>query len=175
MKDATVKRMRANLAKGVACLALGAVAVMAIELVWDHVMALGRTSAREQAGISEESGPGGSHSLDTLLSYVFDQGELADTGLPAGFIEDYFDPRGLGELSTSDDGMVVGIVSDYPAAALFGLCVDGLEGRGWMKLESGQALRCTFVREGYAARWVFLDVTQVSDSGVAVLVLEGRK
>lgn len=173
MRESDDARMWRNLGKGVAWIAAGAVAILAVEMMWDHLA--GREYARAGDGApsvfrERETGAG----IADLADIAF--GDAAPGGeVPEGFAEECFDPRILGEVSVSADGAVMGIVSELPSAELFDRCSDGLEAHGWVALESGLPLRCTFSKGVGRTRWLFLDVSQVSGSGVAVIVLENRR
>ena len=175
MDDWIEKRMWANLLRGVACLATGALAILAVEYLW-HQGAFGDESGKQAVhtpGVIEGQGGGDFMSLD-LAAVVFDE-ENASIGLDGvtrHFSEECFDPQGLGEIRRSYDGGVVGIVSELEAPDLFKACVKRLAANGWIRVSDGQSLRCSFTKPHSAVRWVFLDVTEVSGSGVAVIVVE---
>ena len=175
MEKRTVRRMRGSIVKGVAWLAVGAVAILAVELAWDHVVTGGD---EERLGEREAGGAEAGDDMpirEGFSAFVFDGDDAAIglDGAPPGFAEECFDAHGLGEVRSSHDGGVVGIISDLDAGSLFRACADRLAARGWVQMESGSPLRCTFVKDRGAIRWVYLDVTEVSGDGVAVLVIEG--
>ena len=163
------KRMWANLLKGVACLIAGALAVLVVEYAWHHGVFGGEfTSGGGGDGDEELPQP-------DLMAFVLDDDdtEIGFAGVSPGFVEECFDPSGLGEVRSSNDGGVVGIVSDLEAEALFDACTCRLIDHGWLRISGGQLLRCSFLKETGTVRWVFLDVSEVSDSSTAVLVMEG--
>ncbi|MDO4532569.1 MAG: hypothetical protein Q4C36_02480 [Coriobacteriia bacterium] len=163
------KRMWANLLKGVACLVAGALAVLVVEYAWQHGVFGGGEAVSGDGGDGDAEVP-----QPDLMAFVLngDDAGIGFTGAPLCFIEECFDPSGLGEVRTSDDGGVVGIVSDLEAPVLFDVCVHKLVDHGWSRVSDGQPLRCSFLKGTGAIRWVFLDVSEVSDSSAAVLVLE---
>ena len=173
MDDGMNARMRANLLRGIACVALGAMAIVAIEMAWDVMMA----SNQGGAAPSADSGSGGTGFGD-LAAYVLD-GDDAALGracAPPGFAEECFDAGELGEVRSSPEGGVVGITSERDAEALFEECATRLKGRGWIQMASGQARRGTFLKSSGKLRWMFLEVSRVADSSTAVMVLgdDGR-
>jgi hypothetical protein len=165
--------MRGNLAKGVAWLMLGAAVILAIELVWDYM-----ASGNEKRIAEATSGNGGIRDepleKGSMSAFVLDGDESAIglAGAPIRFDEECFDAHDLGEVRSSHDGGVVGIVSDLNADGLFEACAARLASHGWMQVQSGQSLRSTFRKGSGAIRWLYLDVTEVSGSSVAVFVLE---
>ena len=166
------KRMHGNLLKGVAWLAVGALAIMVLESAWDYVMAGG--SGRQADGNAAADGDGG-YAAGSLSAYVFgdDERAIGSEELPFGFAEECFDPRDLGEVRSSYDGGVIGVVSNLEVADLAEICADRLKARGWLQVDGGSQSRSTFLKENGSLRWLFLDVTKVSDSSVAVMVAEG--
>ncbi|MDO4400077.1 MAG: hypothetical protein Q4D27_03895 [Coriobacteriia bacterium] len=172
MEERAEKRMRMNLAKGIACLVIGAIVIAAIEVLWDHADAGNRFRGASQETRDEPSSSGGFEFQDMMSSVL--TGNLSAIGMqdvPQAFLEECFDAAELGDARCSADGGVIGIVSDAPASELFEACVGKLVDRGWLQVESGYPLRCTFLKESGALHWLFLDVNQVSGDGVAVLVL----
>lgn len=162
------KRMWANLLKGVACLVAGALAVFVVEYAWHH----GAFGGEVEFGSGED---GDAELLQPdLMAFVLggDDVGVGFIGVSPCFVEECFDPSGLGEVRTSDDGGVVGIVSDLEAPTLFDACARRLVDHGWLRVSGGQPLRCSFLKETGAIRWVFLDVSEVSDSSTAVMVVE---
>ena len=174
MEERVQRRMRINLVKGVACLAVGAIVIAAIEALWDHADAESRFHGGGSPGMQDESPLSGGFGFQDMMSFALD-GDLTAIGeqaVPQRFLEECFDAAEFGDVRCSDDGGVIGIVSDAPASELFDECVGKLVENGWLQMESGYPLRCTFLKESGSLHWLFLDVNQVSGDGVAVLVME---
>lgn len=172
--------MRANLARGIACLVAGAVAIALVELAWDAGHAQGASSPG-QAAVAEDAGAAaaaegadGSSGVSRMMAWVLEGDEGAyGEGLPAGFGEECLDPSGLGEALCSANEGVVGIVSEMEGASLFAECASRLEGRGWVRLASGQPTRAAFAKAAGAHRWLFLDVGPTGSGSIAVFSFEG--
>lgn len=169
------ERMRENFHRSLAWLAVGAVAVVVLELFWNAANAGNAEGEVRDAAANRADDKDEGLGLDDMAAFAFDDTPpvVGSGRVSSLFIDECFDPRGMGEVTSSFDGGVVGIVSDRDAGDLFRVCADGLDGNGWIRVESGQPLRCTFLKESGRVRWLFLDVTQVADSGVAVIVTEG--
>jgi hypothetical protein len=149
----------------------GVLAMVLVEWAWDaaHAVGTGEPDARASGGMD------GGFGSEDMTAFIMkgDAGGMWQEGAPPWFAEECLDADELGEVRCSSDGDVVGIISDYPADRLFGLCCERLEERGWRREESGQSLRSAFLKETGDVRWAFLDVVQVADEGVAVFALEG--
>ena len=182
MDDGRDGWMRVNLLKGLGCLAIGAIVIAVVEYVWDYAsanrvagegFAIGGGASTGRDGLAASDGV---PDVEQMMAFVIDGDEAGlDTGgLPEEFLRECFDPRGIGEVRTSIDGGVVGIVSDWEADDLYRMCSDSLCGNGWIRAQGSQGRHGSFLKEAGSYRWAFLDVTQVNDSGVAVIVLEGR-
>ncbi|MBE6470516.1 MAG: hypothetical protein E7000_02275 [Coriobacteriaceae bacterium] len=163
------KRRWRNLAGGIMLIAAGAAAVALVELAWDASV---NAKVGSQAPVQDAGHAG--FSMEDFSAYVLDDADLPgiSNGVSSAFVAECFDPRSLGEVNCSDDGSVVGIVSDDAAADLFRRCAERLSRRGWVPVGSSRDLRCTFLRNAGTIRWLFLDVSQVAESSVAVMVLE---
>lgn len=175
MDDWVEKRMWGNLLKGIACLAAGALAILAVEYLW-HQGVLGDDPGKQTVRSPEVIGGRGDSdttSLD-LAAVVFDEdsASIGLDGVTRHFAEECFDPQGLGEIRRSYDGGVVGIISELEASDLFEACVEKLAANGWIRISDSRNLQCSFAKPQGAVRWAFLDVTEVSGSGVAVIVVE---
>ena len=157
-----------------ALLAFGAVVALVAESIWSWRVG-GRSSMETDERIDDLSYPFFGFGLDDMLSVVIGEEESAEEPVvaPTLFIDECFDPQDMGEVNVSEDGGVVGIVSEKPAGELFQLCADRLDAHGWIQVQSGQTHRCTFLKEQGEIQWLFLDVMQVADSGVAVVVTQG--
>lgn len=170
------KRAWGNLRRGLAWLAFGALAVIVVEYAWDCFFGNRPGGESNGSDIGEVEPSGAADSLDAMLAFALGDEDEPAAGavvVPPVFVKECFDPYAMGEVSVSDDGGVVGIVSDKGADDLFGDCAHWLEDKGWIQVESGHAHRCTFLKDTGEVHWLFLDVTQVSDSGVAVVVMQG--
>ena len=169
------RRAPGGFPRGLAVLALGAVIALAAECAWGGLNN-GRSPAKAEKGAAEGVRPVSlGIGCDGMLAMIFDEDEsVAESEVsPVVFSDECFDPSDIGEVSVSDDGGVIGIVSAEAADDLFRICADRLDANGWIQVQSGQPLRCTFLKETGEVRWLFLDVTQVADSGVAVIVMQG--
>lgn len=164
------QRMHANLARGALCLAVGALAILAVELIWDAVNAPDRPG--RHAADSAEGGRGG-YGYEDLMAFALDDDEdaVGFTGVPTRFLDECFDPRDMGEVHGSLDGGVVGISADCEASFLFQECVTRFQDHGWTSVCSGPC-RCSLKKERGDIHWAYLDVSQVADTSVAVIVLE---
>lgn len=175
MDDWVEKRMWKNFLKGIACLVTGALAILAVEYLW-HQGVFGDESGKQTMRSSD--GIGGQRGDDfaplDLAAVVFDEEDVSIglDGVTRHFAEECFDPQGLGEVRRSYDGGVVGVVSELEASDLFRACTEKLIANGWVRTSGGQNFRCSFTKPHGAVRWAFLDVTEVSGSGVAVIVVE---
>ena len=167
MDEAMNTRMRANLLRGIACVALGAMAIAAIELAWDAMTA----SAQDGGAPSADPGYGGMD-FDDLAAYVLDDDDtvLGQACAPPGFDEECFDAGEFGEVRSSLEGGVVSIMSDSDAEAFFEECATLLKGRGWIQMDDGRDLRGTFLKSSGKYRWVFLEVSRIADISTAVMV-----
>ena len=164
-------RMRKNLVRGITCLAVGALAMMVIELIWDAAHGPSR-----QDGCDLEELRSSSLGYEDLVAYAFndDEGAVGFGSVPRWFLAECFDPSDMGEVRGSNDGGVVGITSDRTADYLFRECITRFEDHGW-KPVCGNSLRCSFKKDTGQVHWAYLDVSQVADSSVAVIVLEGER
>ena len=172
------RRRWMNLAKGTACLAIGLLAVLTIGWVGDALGMDAQSSADAQAGVQEGTASAvGEVGFAQLSAFVLDGNEdaVGTCTVPESFLAECFDPSELGEVRCSFDGNVVGIVADSGKDDLLDACISRLRAGGWAEVESGQAYRSTFVKEDGDMRWLFLDVSQVSDSSVAVITLKGQQ
>ena len=165
-------KMWLNLVKGAGLLLGGVLAACLV----GQVYASWRWTQLNQGLDFEDDGPssGGLYDEDAFLSYVLDDDESGmdmAQEVPPLFLAECLDPSAVGEVRAMREGDVVGIVSSLDRDDLFNLCCDSLGSLGWVQVSADSSGHASYVKARGTYRWLFLDVTRVSDSSTAVFTL----
>lgn len=176
------RRKRKNLAWGVCWLILGFIAVGAMECVWDARVAQTEDTVRAYEATSKESGnalveTNGNAMWDSesVMAFVLGEGNMSgDDGLPAGFVEECFDPGDLGDAHCFQKERVVGLLSEDTADGLFASCSKRLVAHAWTKVDAGVENCASFLKEEGEYRWMFVQTFDTGGSSLAVMSFKGE-
>lgn len=83
--------------------------------------------------------------------------------LPSRFTAEVIGRDGFEEAFFTVNGSVVGFIGSGTAADTFSRISDELIGKGWVRIESGQAVMGTFVKVDGMYTWVMVSCTEAAD------------